>query len=103
MDACTPIDRAAFFHILERLVVELSPAILETLPWRPRIDLALFVHRIDGLAPGLYFLVRQPDRMERCAALSARSSIGCVRKDAHRRSISTACEADVRSLARNVS
>jgi len=29
-----------------------------TLPWRPRLHLALFVHRVDGLAPGLYVLAR---------------------------------------------
>ena len=28
------------------------------LPWPPRVHLALFVHRVTGLAPGLYFLVR---------------------------------------------
>lgn len=29
-----------------------------TLPWEANIHLALFVHRVDGLPPGLYFLLR---------------------------------------------
>jgi len=29
-----------------------------TLPWEAHTHLALFVHRVDGLAPGLYFLLR---------------------------------------------
>jgi hypothetical protein len=28
------------------------------LPWPPQVHLALFVHRVTGLAPGLYFLAR---------------------------------------------
>ena len=29
--------------------------------WSPRIHLALFVHRVDGVAPGLYLLPRDQD------------------------------------------
>jgi len=36
----------------------------DAIPWRPRIHLGLFVHRVDGLAPGLYALVRDPDKVE---------------------------------------
>jgi hypothetical protein len=32
--------------------------------WDARIHLALFVHRVDGLDPGLYVLVRQPRALE---------------------------------------
>jgi hypothetical protein len=28
------------------------------LPWRPRIDPVLFVHRVEGLSPGVYLLER---------------------------------------------
>src|SRR5262249_20616501 len=34
----------------------------DALWWPPRIHLAVFVHRVDGLEPGLYVLVRDPDR-----------------------------------------
>ena len=30
------------------------------LPWPPRVHLAIFVHRVTGLAPGLYLLARDP-------------------------------------------
>ena len=36
----------------------------DTIPWRPRIHLGLFVHRVDGLVPGLYALARDPDKVE---------------------------------------
>jgi len=36
----------------------------DAIPWRPRIHLGLFVHRVDGLAAGLYALVRDPDKVE---------------------------------------
>jgi hypothetical protein len=33
-----------------------------TLPWRPCVDLLLFVHRVADLPPGLYVLLRDPAR-----------------------------------------
>jgi len=35
----------------------------DALPWYPRIHLGLFVHRVDGLTPGLYALVRHPSAL----------------------------------------
>jgi hypothetical protein len=35
-----------------------------TLPWRPRVDLLLFVHRVEALPPGLYVVMRDPERKE---------------------------------------
>jgi hypothetical protein len=32
-------------------------------PYDPAVHLLLFVHRIDGLAPGLYFLARDPNKV----------------------------------------
>lgn len=32
--------------------------------WPPRVHLALFVHRVENLAPGLYLLPRSPDAVE---------------------------------------
>jgi nitroreductase len=34
------------------------------LPWPPLAHLALFVHRVDGLDPGLYLLVRDSQQIE---------------------------------------
>ncbi len=36
----------------------------DVLPWEPAIHLVLFVHRVDGLAPGVYMLVRDPRAVE---------------------------------------
>jgi nitroreductase len=36
----------------------------DALPWRPRIHLGLFVHRVNDLPPGLYVLARDPEKVE---------------------------------------
>jgi len=33
--------------------------------WTPRVHLAMFVHRVDGVPPGLYLLLRDPDAFDR--------------------------------------
>ena len=35
----------------------------DTLAWDPSIHLGLFVHRVDGIEPGLYLLARNPGKM----------------------------------------
>jgi len=40
------------------------PVPWDVLPWAPAIHLVLFIHRVDGLVPGLYMLVRDPMKME---------------------------------------
>jgi hypothetical protein len=35
----------------------------DTLAWDPTIHLGLFVHRVDGIEPGLYLLARDPGKM----------------------------------------
>src|ERR1039457_6883860 len=36
----------------------------DALPWRPRIHLGLFVHRVNDLPPGLYMLARDSEKVE---------------------------------------
>ncbi len=60
MDGLTRLDRETFFRILGRLLPETTPVPFEALPWEPTVSLVLFVHRITGLPPGLYLLVRHP-------------------------------------------
>jgi nitroreductase len=50
-----PADR--FFEILARTMPSAGPP-WDALWWDARIHLALFVHRVDGVDPGLYVLVR---------------------------------------------
>lgn len=60
MDARTSITRAQFYRMLQRVVPATGPTPFTTLPWRPFVHLALFVHRVQDLPPGLYLLVRDP-------------------------------------------
>ena len=67
LDGTTSISAKQFFTMLERVmpypdrpVVE-RPMPWDSLPWVPTIHLALFVHRVDGLPPGMYMLLRTAD------------------------------------------
>ena len=68
-DGKTSISVGSFFAMLARVVpwVERDlckrPMPWDVLPWEPSIHLALFVHRVDGLAPGLYMLARDPEKV----------------------------------------
>ncbi len=66
MDGSTAISRAAFFRMLARLIPTQERGAMpwDAIPWRPRIHIGLFVHRVDGLAPGIYALVRDPDKVD---------------------------------------
>ncbi|MCG6923963.1 MAG: SagB/ThcOx family dehydrogenase [Acidobacteria bacterium] len=58
MDGRTPLAADRFFEILDALRPRLDAPPWDVLPWRPRIHPVLFVHRVDGLPPGLYLLER---------------------------------------------
>ena len=64
MDGSTAISKAVFFRMLARLIPthERRGMPWDAIPWRPRIHLGLFVHRVDGIVPGLYALVRDPGK-----------------------------------------
>jgi len=66
MDGVTAISQTAFFRMLARLIPTRGRRSMpwDAIPWRPRIHLGLFVHRVDGLRPGLYALARDPDKVE---------------------------------------
>ena len=63
-DGRTGITREAFYQILLKVFPGEAQIPFATLPWRPHIDLLLFVHRVAGLVPGLYVLLRDPLRKE---------------------------------------
>ncbi|MFO1431189.1 MAG: SagB/ThcOx family dehydrogenase [Candidatus Competibacteraceae bacterium] len=60
MDGNTVIGREVFYRLLTRVTPYLNPLPFQVLPWRPRVALVLFVHRVEGLKPGLYLLLRDP-------------------------------------------
>lgn len=68
-DGKTSIAAATFFQMLGRVmpVAELPqldrPMPWDVLPWKPSIHLLLFVHRVDGVTPGVYVLVRDRETL----------------------------------------
>jgi len=69
-DGKTSISVGSFFTMLARVMPRVDrdlcrrPMPWDVLPWEPAIHLALFVHRVDGLAPGLYMLARDPAKVD---------------------------------------
>ncbi len=69
-DGKTSISAGRFFTMLARVMPQVErdlcnrPVPWDVLPWAPAIHLVLFIHRVDGLVPGLYMLVRDPTTIE---------------------------------------
>jgi nitroreductase len=57
-DAVTTITAPAFFRLLDATLPRGDAPPFDAWPWPPRVHLAIFVHRVAGLAAGLYFLAR---------------------------------------------
>ena len=74
-DGRTNITREAFFKILRRVLPGKGHVPFATLPWQPRIDLLLFVHRVEGMVPGLYALLRNSLRKEKLQQLAMSSFV----------------------------
>jgi nitroreductase len=68
-DGKTGIPAAAFFHMMQRVMPCADrPQLERPMPWdawpyEPAIHLLLFVHRVEGLTPGLYMLVRNEKKL----------------------------------------
>jgi SagB-type dehydrogenase family enzyme len=58
MDGRTSLTRAVFLGMMQRLLPRPGVPPWDVLPWPPRIHPVLFVHRVEGLVPGLYLLER---------------------------------------------
>lgn len=65
MDGVTAISQEVFFRTLARLMPTRDGRSMpwDAIPWRPRIHLGLFVHRVEGVPHGLYALARDPDKV----------------------------------------
>ncbi|MBI5909714.1 MAG: SagB/ThcOx family dehydrogenase [Betaproteobacteria bacterium] len=69
-DGKTSISVGTFFTMLARVMPRVErepcrrPMPWDVLPWEPAIHLVLFVHRVNGVAPGLYMLVRDPAKVD---------------------------------------
>ena len=68
-DGKTSISASTFFHMMQRVMpCGEQPQLERPMPWDvwpydPAIHLLIFVHRVDGLTPGLYCLVRDPKKV----------------------------------------
>jgi SagB-type dehydrogenase family enzyme len=68
-DGKTSISIGCFFTMLARVMPRADrdvckrPMPWDVLPWQPSIHLALFVHRVDSLLPGLYMLARDREKV----------------------------------------
>jgi SagB-type dehydrogenase family enzyme len=60
-DGVSSIDAEAFYAMLEPLVPRRGVPPWDAWPHSPRVHLALFVHRVVGLDPGLYVFARDPE------------------------------------------
>jgi hypothetical protein len=59
-DGETHIDAASFFAMLDTLLVRENTPPWNTLASAPQVHAAFMVHRVVGLDPGLYLLLREP-------------------------------------------
>ena len=69
-DGVTSIEAKAFFAMLECLLPRRDTPPWNAWPMSPQVHPAFMVHRVDGLQPGLYVLVRDP-----CALASLKASM----------------------------
>ena len=64
LDAKTVISKNQLFAILSRVLPDSRMAPWNTLGPPVKVHLGLFIHRVAGLEPGLYCLVRSPEQEE---------------------------------------
>ncbi|HSB99232.1 MAG TPA: SagB/ThcOx family dehydrogenase [Burkholderiaceae bacterium] len=70
-DGRTLITAERFYRMLARVMPRVDlpasqrPVPWDTIAWDPTIHLGLFVHRVNGLEPGLYLLARDPDETDK--------------------------------------
>jgi len=104
MDAKTGLTRAGFYAMLARVVPDCCAVPWDALSWPTLVHLGLFVHRVEGLSPGLYALARKAEGLDALRAamkpgFTWEKPEGCP--DALQLFLLE--EADVRSLASGVS
>jgi hypothetical protein len=104
LDGRTPIGAATLYHMLDCLLPRPGVPPWDALPWAPLVHPVLFVHRVRGLAPGLYLFERSAavhDRLRAATrdAFAWERAPGCP---GHLRLFRLA-DADLREVARVVS
>ncbi len=64
MDGKTSIRREQFYQILKKTLPEENRYPYRTLPWSSKVHFAIFIHRVENLESGLYFLIRDVEQTE---------------------------------------
>jgi len=82
MDGQTTIHADAFWRILASTLPSVSRWPFQTLTWAPHVHLALFVHRVAGVAPGLTCWCAILGMRKPSGSRPIRSSVGRARPDA---------------------
>ncbi len=68
-DGKTSLSAECFYAMLARVMPRVDLDVLrrpmpwDAIPWDPTIHLGVFVHRVDGIPPGLYVLARDPAKV----------------------------------------
>lgn len=57
-DGGAHITASTFYRMLDMTLPRSAVPPWDAIDWAPRLHLLLFVHRVEGLAPGLYFFLR---------------------------------------------
>jgi SagB-type dehydrogenase family enzyme len=57
-DHRTSISAMTFYRMLDMTLPRRKVAPWDAIAWEPRIHLALFIHRVEGIAPGVYIFLR---------------------------------------------
>lgn len=68
MDGKTTLPLAAFIRMLVRTLPDPARVPWSAFAWPARLSLMAFVHRVEGLEPGLYALIRDPAALDRLKA-----------------------------------
>lgn len=64
MDGRTGISPEIFYQILRGTLNNPNRVPFQVIPWEPQVHLVIFVHRVEGLEPGLYLLIRDTNQLE---------------------------------------
>jgi nitroreductase len=99
-DGVSALAAPAFFAMLSRVMPQPAPP-WDALWWEATIHLAIFVHRVDGVPPGLYLLARHPEAVARLRAACGREFLWESASDAL--PLYLLARGDCRAMARRLS
>jgi SagB-type dehydrogenase family enzyme len=99
-DGRSTIERATFLDMLSRVLPGASTP-WQSLWWTPRVHLAIFVHRVEQVPPGLYLFMRDPQSFDRLQGACRPDFLWEAADDG--RQLWCLARGDVRSLAARLS